>query len=98
MLLENYGFSVIDLGKDVPCAQVLKAAVEHNASFIGLSALMTTTMPRMREMAALLKENHLDIPLFVGGAAVDAEFARSIGAFYAPDAMSSVRLALGMVK
>ena len=98
LLLENYGFSVIDLGKDVPCARVLEAAIEHNASFIGLSALMTTTMPRMREMAALLKENRLDIPLFVGGAAVDAEFARSIGACYAPDAMSSVRMALGMVK
>ena len=98
LLLENYGFTVIDLGKDVPCAKVLECAIENKASFIGLSALMTTTMPRMREMAALLKKENIDIPLFVGGAAVDEEFARSIGAFYSPDAMGSVRMALGMCK
>ena len=98
LLLENYGFTVIDLGKDVPCADVLKAAIENKAAFIGLSALMTTTMPRMREMAELLRKENLEIPLFVGGAAVDKEFADSIGAFYSPDAMGSVRLALDMLK
>ena len=98
LLLENYGFTVIDLGKDVPCERVLKTALESKAAFIGLSALMTTTMPRMKEMAELLKKEKVDIPLFVGGAAVDAEFARSIGAFYSPDAMGSVRMALGMLK
>ena len=98
LLLENYGFTVIDLGKDVPCATVLKTALEKKAAFIGLSALMTTTMPRMREMAELLKKEKLDIPLFVGGAAVDQEFADSIGAFYSPDAMGSVRMALDMIK
>ncbi len=98
LLLENYGFTVIDLGKDVPCSEVLKAAVENKASFIGLSALMTTTMPRMREMAELLEREKLSIPLFVGGAAVDKEFADSIGAYYAADAMSSVRMALELVK
>ena len=98
LLLENYGFTVIDLGKDVPCSKVLECALENNASFIGLSALMTTTMPRMREMAELLAEKKINIPLFVGGAAVDEEFARSIGAFYSPDAMGTVRLALEMKK
>jgi 5-methyltetrahydrofolate--homocysteine methyltransferase len=98
LLLENYGFTVIDLGKDVPCAKVLECALENKASFIGLSALMTTTMPRMREMAELLKKENIHIPLFVGGAAVDEEFARSIGAFYSPDAMGSVRMALEMCK
>ncbi len=98
LLLENYGFNVIDLGKDVPCATVLKTALEKKAAFIGLSALMTTTMPRMREMAELLKKEKIDIPLFVGGAAVDQEFADSIGAFYSPDAMGSVRMALDMIK
>lgn len=98
LLLENYGFTVIDLGKDVPCAKVLETALANNAAFIGLSALMTTTMPRMREMAELLKKENVDIPLFVGGAAVDAEFARSIGAYYSPDAMGSVRMALDMIK
>ncbi|MBO5791862.1 MAG: homocysteine S-methyltransferase family protein [Lentisphaeria bacterium] len=98
LLLENYGFTVIDLGKDVPCSKVLECALEKKASFIGLSALMTTTMPRMREMAELLAEKKIDIPLFVGGAAVDEEFARSIGAFYSPDAMGTVRMALEMKK
>ena len=98
LLLENYGFSVIDLGKDVPCAKVLECALENKAAFIGLSALMTTTMPRMREMAELLKKEKLNIPLFVGGAAVDEEFARSIGAHYSPDAMGSVRQALELLK
>ena len=98
LLLENYGFSVIDLGKDVPCSKVLECALENKAAFIGLSALMTTTMPRMREMAELLKKEKLNIPLFVGGAAVDEEFARSIGAFYSPDAMGSVRQALELLK
>ena len=59
---------------------------------------MTTTMPRMREMAELLKKENIHIPLFVGGAAVDEEFARSIGAFYSPDAMGRVRMALEMCK
>ncbi|MBR2373150.1 MAG: cobalamin-dependent protein, partial [Lentisphaeria bacterium] len=98
LLLENYGFTVIDLGKDVPCAKVLEAALENKASFIGLSALMTTTMPRMREMAELLKKENVKIPLFVGGAAVDSEFAGSINAFYSPDAMGTVRMALEMLK
>ncbi|MBR7140469.1 MAG: homocysteine S-methyltransferase family protein [Lentisphaeria bacterium] len=98
LLLENYGFTVIDLGKDVPCDVVLKTAVEKKAAFIGLSALMTTTMPRMREMAELLKKESFNVPLFVGGAAVDKEFADSIGAYYSPDAMGTVRMALEMVK
>jgi 5-methyltetrahydrofolate--homocysteine methyltransferase len=98
LLLENYGFTVIDLGKDVPCSLVFKTAVENKAAFIGLSALMTTTMPRMREMAELLKKENFNVPLFVGGAAVDKEFADSIGAFYSPDAMGTVRMALEMVK
>ena len=98
LLLENYGFNVIDLGKDVPCADILQAIRENKAAFVGLSALMTTTMPRMREMAELLKKENLNIPLFVGGAAVDQEFADSIGAHYAADAMGSVRLALELCK
>jgi 5-methyltetrahydrofolate--homocysteine methyltransferase len=98
LLLENYGFNVIDLGKDVPCSAILQAIREKNAAFVGLSALMTTTMPRMREMAELLKKENINIPLFVGGAAVDQEFADSIGAYYAADAMGSVRIALELCK
>jgi 5-methyltetrahydrofolate--homocysteine methyltransferase len=98
VLLENYGYKVIDLGKDVDCETVAQAAAEHGAPLVGLSALMTTTMPRMREMAELLKKENFNVPLFVGGAAVDKEFADSIGAFYSPDAMGTVRMALEMVK
>ena len=58
---------------------------------------MTTTMPRMKEVVELFKAEHLDIPIFVGGAAVDENFAESIGAYYGADAMSSVRLALKVV-
>ncbi|MBP5530986.1 MAG: dihydropteroate synthase, partial [Lentisphaeria bacterium] len=97
LLLRNHGFSVIDLGKDVPAARIAEAARKHHAAIVGLSALMTTTMPRMKEVVELFKAEHLDIPIFVGGAAVDGVFAESIGAHYGADAMSSVRLALKLV-
>lgn len=94
LLLRNHGFNVIDLGKDVPAAAIAEAARKNHAAIVGLSALMTTTMPRMKEVVELFKAEHLDIPIFVGGAAVDGNFAESIGAYYGSDAMSSVRLAL----
>ncbi|MBQ6352321.1 MAG: homocysteine S-methyltransferase family protein, partial [Lentisphaeria bacterium] len=97
LLLRNHGFNVIDLGKDVPAATIAEAARQHHAAIVGLSALMTTTMPRMKEVVELFKAENLDIPIFVGGAAVDATFAESIGAYYGSDAMSSVRLALKVV-
>ena len=93
MLLGNHGFNVIDLGKDVPAEKIIDTAVREKAVCIGLSALMTTTMPRMREVTALLKEKNLEIPVIVGGAAVDASFAGEIGAIYASDAMATVRAA-----
>ena len=97
LLLRNHGFNVIDLGKDVPAAAIAEAAVKHRAAIVGLSALMTTTMPRMKEVVELFKAEKIDIPVFVGGAAVDENFAESIGAYYGADAMSSVRLALKVV-
>ena len=93
MLLGNHGFKVIDLGKDVPAAAIVDAAVKEKAFCIGLSALMTTTMPRMREVVELLKERQVDLPVIIGGAAVDAHFAEEIGAIYASDAMATVRAA-----
>ena len=98
LLLRNHGFNVIDLGKDVPASTIAEAARKHHAAIVGLSALMTTTMPRMKEVVELFKAEHLDIPIFVGGAAVDENFAETIGAYYGSDAMSSVRLALEVVK
>ncbi|MDL2315882.1 homocysteine S-methyltransferase family protein [Desulfovibrio sp. OttesenSCG-928-A18] len=93
LMLGNHGFEVLDLGKDVPAAAIVKAAEESGAGLIGLSALMTTTMVRMRETVALLRQKNLPQRVLVGGAVVSEDFARSIGAHYAKDAVEAVRLA-----
>lgn len=91
VLLENYGFKVIDLGKDVKADVIIDAAVKNNADIIGLSALMTTTMPRMAEVIAKVRENNLNCKVMVGGAVLTAEYAQSIGAdAYAQDARNAV--------
>lgn len=94
LLLENYGYNVIDLGKDVPPEKVVEAVLEHNAPFAGLSALMTTTVPAMAETVALIHEKAPFCKVVVGGAVLNEEFARKIHADkYAPDAMATVRYA-----
>ncbi len=94
MLLENYGFSVIDLGRDVAPEAVLAAVRETGARLVGLSALMTTTVGAMERTIALVHEACPEVRLMVGGAVVTAEFAASIGAdFYAKDAAESARIA-----
>ena len=94
MLLENYGFEVIDLGKDVPCEKIARCVKENDVKLVGLSALMTTTVSSMEETIRLLKENNLDCKTVVGGAVLTEEYAESIGAdFYAKDAMETVRYA-----
>ena len=93
LLLKNHHFRVLDLGCNVPAREIVDAARREGASFIGLSALMTTTMPRMKETIELLAAEGLKIPVFVGGAAVDGCYAEAIGAYYGADAMASVRLA-----
>ena len=91
-LLENYGFAVIDLGKDVAPETVLEAAKAENADIVGLSALMTTTTEAMAETVALLKKELPEVKTVVGGAVLTKEFAEKIGAtFYAKDAMETVR-------
>lgn len=93
-LLENYGFDVIDLGRDVPPEEIVAAAVKNGSKLVGLSALMTTTVGAMAETVRQLKETDPSISTFVGGAVVTDEYARSIGAtYYTKDAMASVRLA-----
>ena len=93
-LLSNYGFEVIDLGKDVPPEAVLDAVIAHGARLVGLSALMTTTVPAMVETCALLRERAPGVKIMVGGAVLTEEYARSMGAdFFGPDAMSSVKYA-----
>ena len=94
LLLENYGFYVCDLGKDVPPEDVLEKAKELSAPIVGLSALMTTTVPAMEETIKLIKKELPDTKTIVGGAVLTKDYAEKIGAdFYARDAMESVRIA-----
>ena len=94
LLLENYGFDVIDLGKDVPPETVVNAVVETKAKLVGLSALMTTTVPAMEETIKLLKTKAPWCKVVVGGAVLTQEYADKIGADkYAKDAMETVRFA-----
>ncbi len=91
ILLENYGYTVIDLGKDVPYEAVAEAVEAHHAPLCGLSALMTTTLPSMEKTIALLKERCPWCKTVVGGAVLTADYAEKIGAdFYAKDAKESV--------
>ncbi len=93
VLLENYGFSVIDLGKDVQPEEVVNAVERSGARLVGLSALMTTTVPAMKETIDLLR-NKSEVRVVVGGAVLTKEYAEMIGAdFYAKDAMQTVRYA-----
>lgn len=94
VLLENYGYRVIDLGRDVPPETVVEAAVENGVKLVGLSALMTTTVPAMEETIRLLHKALPDCRIMVGGAVLTQEYADRIGAdAYARDAMESVRYA-----
>lgn len=94
VLLENYGFDVIDLGKDVPPETVVETAKEHNVKLVGLSALMTTTVVNMETTIKMLKEELPDCKVMVGGAVLTQTYADMIGAdFYSKDAMGSVRYA-----
>lgn len=93
VLLENYGYKVVDLGKDVPVETVVQAAVEHKAALVGLSALMTTTVSAMAETIAALRKVS-DCKILVGGAVLTEEYAENIGAdAYAPNAVSAVNYA-----
>ena len=94
LMLRNYGYEVIDLGKDVPADKIIAAAKEHNASIIVLSALMTTTMLRMKDTIALKQKENLNVKVMIGGAVTTQSFADEIGADgYSKDAADAVRLA-----
>ena len=98
IMLENYGFKVIDLGKDVPTAEIIAIAEKEKAELIGLSALMTTTMPRMAEVVSEVQKRSLNTRVMIGGAVVTPEYARKIGAdAYASDARAGVLRALELV-
>ncbi len=93
VLLSNYGFDVIDLGKDVKCEAVLEEAIKNDCKLVALSALMTTTVPNMERTIKLIHDN-TDAKVMVGGAVLTKSYAKMINAdFYAKDAMESVRIA-----
>ncbi len=93
-LMENYGFDVFDLGKDVPPEKIAEGVEKTGATLVGLSALMTTTVPSMRETIVLLKKQTPWVKIIVGGAVLNAEYANQIGADgYSKDALGAVRLA-----
>lgn len=93
LMLKNYGFNVIDLGKDVPKEEIIKAARENGADIIALSALMTTTMKEMKNVIDYAHAEKVDAKIIVGGAVVTQEYADEIGADgYSTDAADTVRL------
>ncbi len=94
VVLENYGYRIIDLGKDVPVEEVVQAVKQHHARLVGLSALMTTTLVSMEQTIKALRESGCGCRIWVGGAVLTPEYAREIGAdFYAKDAQQSVAIA-----
>lgn len=93
LMLKNYGFHVVDLGKDVPKEKIIEAAKENNAQVIALSALMTTTMQQMKHVIEYAKEKQVDSKIIIGGAVITQDYADEIGADgYSGDAAEAVRL------
>ena len=94
VLLENYGYTIIDLGRDVPPEKIVATTIEQKVSLVGLSALMTTTLSSMEQTIALLHENKVPCKVMVGGAVLTADYAQKIGAdYYSKDASESVKIA-----
>ena len=93
LMLKNYGYRVIDLGKDVPADVIIETAIKENAKIIGLSALMTTTMMQMKVVMEMVKEQNLDVKVIIGGAVITQSFADEIGAHgYSKDAQEAVQV------
>lgn len=93
LMLKNYGYRVVDLGKDVPAQDIIDAAIREKADIIGLSALMTTTMMRMKDVVDLVKADNLPFKVIIGGAVVSQSFADEIKADgYSKDANEAVKL------
>lgn len=98
LLLRNYGYQVIDLGKDVSASDILNAARKENPDVIGLSALMTTTMVQMKDVITLAHEQGFRQRFLVGGAVVNQDYAASIGASYARDGVEAVKVVEQLIK
>ena len=94
VILENYGFEIIDLGRDVPVDAVVRAVRDRDVHLVGLSALMTTTLKSMEETISALRAAHLPCKIMAGGAVLTPEYAKKIGAdYYAKDAKQSADIA-----
>ena len=94
VVLENYGYTVIDLGRDVPPEKIVETARAEGIRLVGLSALMTTTLPSMEKTIRALREAGVECKVMVGGAVLTPEYAKTIGAdFYARDAKASADIA-----
>lgn len=99
IMLRNHGFEVVDLGKNVPNETILEAAQEHQAEIVGLSALMTTTMPRMEEIVSAIRSGGMPFKVVVGGAAVTQRYADEIGADgYGKDAVAAVEIVKRLIE
>lgn len=99
VILENYGYDVVDLGKDVPVGKVIKEAKKRNIKLIGLSALMSTTLPNMKRTISELRKWDPTVKVMVGGAVLTENYARSLGAdYYVSDAMEDVTIAQNIFK
>ena len=98
MMLENNGYQVIDLGKDVPAEIIVETVQAQKAQAVLLSALLTTTMLKMQEVKQKLLAAGIDIPVMVGGAVVTADYAKNIGANYSADAANAVQILNQLIK
>ena len=99
MLLENYGYEIVDLGKDVDPEKIVLTAIEQKIKLVGLSALMTTTVRYMEETVKALRNAGVDCKIMVGGAVLNEEYSRLVGAdFYAKDAAEATRIAAKIFK
>jgi 5-methyltetrahydrofolate--homocysteine methyltransferase len=98
LLLRNYGYYVIDLGKDVAAETIIAKAKEENSDVIALSALMTTTMVNMKDVITLARANGIQKPFMIGGAVVTEAYAKSIGASFARDGVEAVKIVERLIK
>ena len=98
MLLRNYGYYVIDLGKDVAAETIIATAKKENPDVIALSALMTTTMVNMKDVITLARAKGIQKPFMIGGAVVTEAYAKSIGASFAKDGVEAVKVVEKLIK
>ncbi|MEQ8253872.1 MAG: cobalamin-dependent protein, partial [Smithellaceae bacterium] len=98
LLLRNYGYTVIDLGKDVPAEEIVRAAQKESPDVIGLSALMTTTMVKMKEVVDTARARGIKTPFILGGAVVTQAYAASIGAAFARDGVEAIKVVEKLIK